>query len=160
VLITGMSGTGKSSVVAALTARGYKAVDADEPEFSELVSVPAGELTGLGSGTDWVWREDRIDSLLSVEDTDALFVSGCAPNQGKFYARFDHIVLLTAPAAVIAARLTTRTNNPFGRSPDQLDRALRLQEEIEPLLRRRADLEVDTTAPLGEVIAAILQHVG
>ena len=30
VLITGMSGTGKSSVVAELSARGYKAVDADE----------------------------------------------------------------------------------------------------------------------------------
>jgi hypothetical protein len=80
VLITGMSGTGKSSVVAELTARGYKAVDADEPEFSEIVSAPEDALTGLGSGTDWVWREDRIRSLLAVEDADALFVSGCSPN--------------------------------------------------------------------------------
>ena len=40
VLITGMSGTGKSTVIAELAARGYKAVDVDEPEFSVLVSVP------------------------------------------------------------------------------------------------------------------------
>jgi dephospho-CoA kinase len=159
VLITGISGTGKSTVTAALAARGYEAVDADEPEYSELVSVSEGELTGLGSGTDWMWREDRIDTLLSSQDAETLFVSGSSPNQGKFYSRFDHIVLLTAPPALIAERLATRSNNTFGKDPDQLARTLRLQEEIEPLLRRGADLEVDTTAPLDEVIATVLQHV-
>jgi shikimate kinase len=146
-------------VVAALAAHGHTAVDADEPGFSELVSVPKGELTGLGPGTDWVWREDRIHALLATQDAEVLFVSGCAPNQGKFYAQFDHVVLLTAPAAVIAKRLATRTNNPFGKDPDQLARALLLQQDVEPLLRRRADLEVDTTAPLDQVVAAILWHV-
>jgi dephospho-CoA kinase len=159
VLITGISGTGKSTVTAALAARGYEAVDADEPEYSELVSVSEGELTGLGSGTDWMWREDRIDTLLASQDAETLFVSGSSPNQGKFYSRFDHIVLLTAPPALIAERLATRSNNTFGKDPDQLARTLRLQEEIEPLLRRGADLEVDTTAPLDEVIATVLQHV-
>ena len=159
VLITGMSGTGKSTVVAALAARGHTAVDAGEPGLSELVSVSDDELTGLGPGKDWVWREDRIQALLATQDADVLFVSGCAPNQGKFYAQFDHVVLLTAPAAVIAKRLTTRTTNPYGKDPDEVDRTLLLQQDVEPLLRRRADLEVDTTAPLDEVIAAILWHV-
>jgi hypothetical protein len=95
----------------------------------------------------------------AVEDADALFVSGCAPNQGKSYGQFDHVVLLTAPAAVIAKRLGTRTNNSFGKDAGQLARTLLLQEEVERLPRRGADLEVDTTAPLDEVIATILQHV-
>jgi shikimate kinase len=159
VLITGMSGTGKSTVVAALAERGHRTVDADEPEFSELIRAPEGELTGLGAGADWVWREDRIAGLLAHEHTDTLFVSGTSPNQGKFYAQFDHVVLLTAPPAVIGKRLATRINNNFGKDPDQLARTLRLQQEVEPLLRRGADLEVDTTAPLDEVIAAILRHV-
>jgi dephospho-CoA kinase len=154
-----MSGTGKSTVIGALAARGHKAVDADEPEFSELVSVPEGELTGLGFGADWMWREDRIDALLATQDADTLFVSGTSPNQGKFYARFDLVVLLTAPAALIAQRLATRTNNNFGKDPDQLARTLRLQQEVEPLLRRGADMEVDTTAPLDEVVATIVERV-
>ena len=33
---------------------------------------------------DWVWREDRIHDLLASEDADVLFLSGCAPNMGKF----------------------------------------------------------------------------
>jgi adenylate kinase family enzyme len=159
VLITGMSGTGKSTVAAALAARGHRAVDADEPEYSEVVPVPESELTGLGPGTDWVWREDRIGALLADESDGVLFVSGCSPNQGTFYGRFDHVVLLTAPAAVIAERLTTRTGNSFGKDAGELARTLRLREEIEPLLRRGATLEVDTTAPLDEVVAAILRHV-
>ena len=160
VLITGVSGTGKSTVTAALAARGYRAVDGDDPEFSELVDVPEETLTGLGSGTDWVWREDRIRDLLAGHDVGTLFVSGSSPNQGKFYAQFDHVVLLVAPPGLIADRLATRTTNDFGKNPEQLARALRIQQEVEPLLRRSADLELDTTAPLDDVVAAILRHVG
>ena len=114
ILITGMSGTGKSSVIAELAARGYKAVDADSPEYSEWVEV-SGDTSALGSpewGTkDWVWREDRVQELLSTEDADLLFVSGCAANMGKFLPQFDHVVLLSAPAEVIVERLATRTTN-------------------------------------------------
>jgi hypothetical protein len=42
----------------------------------------------------------------------------------------------------------------------ELARTLRLQREVEPLLRRGADFEVDTRAPLNEVVDAILRHVG
>ncbi|GAA1970888.1 GrpB family protein [Amycolatopsis minnesotensis] len=157
VLLTGMSGTGKSTVVAELAARGYKAIDADHDGYSELVGVPDGELTGVGSGQDWVWREDAIAELLSTEDTDVLFVGGCSPNQGEF--SFDHVVLLSAPARVIVERLTTRTTNSFGKDPGELARTLELQETIEPLLRDGADLELDTTAALDHTVEAVLRHV-
>ncbi|MEV4756947.1 AAA family ATPase [Micromonospora sp. NPDC049559] len=159
VLVTGMSGTGKSSVVDALAERGHRAVDADYGGLSHLVAVPGDELTGVGAGRDWVWREDRIERLLATDDGDLLFLAGCAPNQGKFYPRFDHVILLTAPAEVIARRLATRTTNPYGRRPDQLARTLELKRTVEPLLRRGADLEIETTLPLDEVVAAILRHV-
>ena len=47
----------------------------------------------------------------TTEDVDVLFVSGCAANVFKFYPRFDHIILLTAPADLILDRLGTLTNN-------------------------------------------------
>ena len=46
VLLTGMSGTGKSTLITALAARGFKAVDMDEPEWSEY--GPDGDWVGLG----------------------------------------------------------------------------------------------------------------
>lgn len=48
-----MSGTGKSTVVAELRARGYRAVDMDEPGWS--VHAP---------DVDWVWHEERLQTLL------------------------------------------------------------------------------------------------
>jgi shikimate kinase len=160
VLITGMSGTGKSTLIKELTARGYRAVDADEGGLSELVTVPDDEPTGLDPGQDWVWREDRIQDLLSADDADVLFLSGCSPNQGTFYPQFDHVVLLTAPPHLLVERLATRTTNPYGKRPEEAARVLSLQQTIEPLLRRGAGLVVDTSAPLDQVVATVLRHVG
>jgi broad-specificity NMP kinase len=159
VLVTGMSGTGKSTVIKELSRRGFKAVDADNDGLSELVGVP-DELTGLGPGTDWVWREGRIQALLSTQDAGVLFVSGCSPNQGRFYPQFDHVILLTAPAEVLADRLTTRTTNTYGKHADEVARTLALQQTIEPLLRCAAGLELDTRAPIDQVVSTILRHVG
>ena len=78
VLITGMSGTGKSTVIHELAARGFKAVDTDwDPEWEQPPALSA-------DGPGWLWREDRIAALLDTEDADALFVSACVENQGKF----------------------------------------------------------------------------
>lgn len=160
VLLTGMSGTGKSTVIEDLAARGYKAVDTDYGGLSELVSVSEDELTGLEPGQDWVWREDRIQELLSTDDVDVLFLCGCSPNQGKFYSQFDHIILLSAPAHVIVERLATRTTNPYGKRPEEVARALSLLQTIEPMLRRGAGHEVDTSVPLNQVVATVLRLVG
>jgi shikimate kinase len=159
VLLTGMSGTGKSTVIEELAARGYKAVDTDYHGLTELVDVPDDDPTSLAPGQDWLWREDRIQVLLSTDDVDLLFLSGCAPNQVSFYPQFDHIILLTASAPVIAARLTTRTNNPYGQQPHELARVLHLQRTIEPLLKPVVDLEIDTSIPIDQVVATILRHV-
>ena len=145
VLLTGMSGTGKSSVVRELVARGYKAVDTDDG-FCEL--QPDGRQ---------LWREEAIRELLDTEDADVLFVAGCEENQGAFHPRFDHIVLLSAPLETLLDRLSTRTSNTYGKSPGELDRFLDDVATVEPLLRRAADHEVRTTAPLDEVVDTILR---
>jgi len=160
VLLTGMSGTGKSTVIDALADRGYKAIDSDYGGLSITVDVPDEELTGLGPGKDWIWHEERIQELLSTKDTDVLFVSGCAPNQGQFYPQFDHIILLTAPAEVLAKRLATRTNNPYGKDPEERTRALQLKRTVEPLLRASAGNVIDTSAPLDDVIEIVLRCAG
>jgi dephospho-CoA kinase len=142
-----MSGTGKSSVVRALAARGYKAVDTDDG-WSE--PLPDGRQR---------WREDAIGRLLDTEDADVLFLAGCEENQAQFHPRFDHIVLLSAPVETLLERVATRTGNPYGKSPDDLSRILDDLENVEPLLRRVADHEIRTTAPLDDVVEHVLRLV-
>lgn len=149
ILLTGMSGTGKSTVIGELAARGYRSIDMDEPGWSE--HAPDG---------DWIWREDRVREALAHEDGEVLFISGCATNQVRFYPQFDAIVLFSAPAEVLIERLATRTNNPYGKRPDELAEVLGYLQTVEPRLRRSATHEIDTRAPLDEVVAAVLRLAG
>ncbi|HEY6593880.1 MAG TPA: AAA family ATPase [Asanoa sp.] len=160
VLITGMSGAGKSAVVGALRARGYRAFDADVDGLSEVAAVDGDATTGIGGGRDWVWRLDRIREVLAAHPADLVFLAGCSPNQGQLYPLFDHVVLLSLPPDVLAHRLATRVTNPFGKDPGELARTLELCETVEPLLRAGATLEIDSRTPLDEVVARILDHVG
>jgi dephospho-CoA kinase len=146
ILITGMSGTGKSTVVQELLALGHRAVDLDDAAWSTYAS-----------DGEWIWREDRVQALLTAQGNEPLFVSGCASNQAKFYALFDRIVLLTAPAGVIVERLASRTSNSFGKGPGELDRVLDDVAHTEPLIRRTATDVIDAVAPLDDVVAAVLR---
>jgi uridine kinase len=148
VLLTGMSGTGKTSVIRALGARGFKAVDTDD-----------GWCEPLPDGRQH-WREDAIGHLLDAEDAEVLFVAGCEENQARFHSRFDLIILLSTPAGVLAERLASRTTNSFGRAPGELERVLDDLQAVEPLLRMVATHEIRTTRPLADVVAEILHMVG
>lgn len=160
MLLTGMSGTGKSAVIDRLAAQGHRAVDLDSDEFSEWVEVVRGSsLPGspVEPDRDWVWREDRVRALLA-EDAD-VFVSGCAANMGRFLPQFDHVVLLSASPEVIVDRLATRTGNAYGKHPDEVTRVLSLRETVEPLLRRAATHEIDTGGRLDEIVETVLRLV-
>lgn len=121
-----MSGAGKTTVLDVLKGQGLVTVDTD---FDGWV---------LPDGT---WDEPRMDQLLA--DHPDIVVAGTVSNQGLFYDRFEHVVLLSAPVEVLLGRVGTRTNNPYGRRPEHRAEIVRYVATVEPLLRRGATLELD-----------------
>lgn len=147
ILVTGMSGTGKSAVLAELGKRGYEVVDTDEPGWTDWSDEEGG----------YVWREDRIAELLAREDGPTLYVSGTVSNQGRFYPRFDAVVLLSAPAEVLFQRIESRSTNPYGKTADERALIQSHLAEIEPLLRATCTHEIDAAQPLEKVVAQLIE---
>jgi dephospho-CoA kinase len=153
VLVTGISGTGKSSVLVDLTRRGYRVVDTDDPGWREYheYATPIDEL----HRGEFHWVEDRMLALLDSDDRP-LFVGGGARNQSRFYDRFDAVVLLSAPAAVILDRVARRSTNRYGTTALERAEILADLAEIEPLLRQGCTHELDASRPLEEVVADLI----
>lgn len=140
-----MSGTGKSSALAELTRRGFRTVDTDEP----------GWTVEDADGGRW-WDERRIVELLDGTGP-TVYVSGAVSNQGRFYDRFDAVVLLSAPADVLLARIATRTTNDYGKSQEERELILGNLREVEPLLRATCTHEIDATLPLASVVDRLVE---
>ena len=129
VLVTGMSGAGKTTVLDELRRRGHMTVDTDYDGWE------------LPDGT---WDEQRMQRLL-VSNPDVI-VSGTVEN---------HVVLLSASLHVLVQRVSTRTNNPYGKTPDQQVEIARYVDTVEPLLRRGATLELDGQRPASDLADVI-----
>ncbi len=138
ILLTGMSGAGKSTVLAAVAARGFRTVDTDHDGWT----LPDGR-----------WDEPRMAALLAVEPTIA--VSGAVDNQGRFYASFDEVVLLSAPLDVLLERVRTRPGNTYGRSAEDQEEIRGYVRDVEPLMRRGATVELDGRRPVEELADAL-----
>ena len=138
-----MSGTGKSALVHELRRRGYTAYDADEDGFSE----PRAD-------GRWGWRVDRVADVLAQAPDTLAFFAGCSEEQVEL--PFDVRVLLTAPRPALIQRLRTRSGNSYGRDSAELSQVLADLAEVEPLLRRSADLVLTTTVPPADVADVLL----
>jgi dephospho-CoA kinase len=146
ILVTGMSGVGKSSALAELRRRGYDVVDTDEGDWTFWSDAEDG----------YVWREDRIAELLEREREATLYVSGTVSNQGRFYPAFDAVVLMSAPVEVLLERIESRTTNDYGKSAGERELILEHVAGIEPLLRATCTHEIDASRPLADVVAELV----
>lgn len=148
VMVTGMSGTGKSTALAQLRRRGHRVVETDDPGWIVEADTAAGP--------EPIWDLSRIEALIESHRSGWLFVAGCVANQRAVYDRFDAVVLLSAPPDVILARVSNRAN-PFGATAGDREKIVEDLKTFEPLLRAGVDREIVTTVPIAEVVAELEQ---
>ena len=128
-----MSGTGKSSIIENLRARGYCAVDTDYDNWKVFSEVE----------NEWILNEEKLLDLLKTT-REPLFVSGCCSNQWRFYKYFDHVVLVSASLETMLDRVSKRQSNTYGKTAEERNEIIWNFEYIQPRLKETADIEYDT----------------
>ena len=139
-----MSGAGKTSILDELRRRGHLTVDTDHDGWEPV--PPRG------------WDEPRMSRLLAT--LPEVVVSGTVVNQGRFYDRFEHVVLLSAPLEVLLERVRNRSSNPYGSTAAQRAEIASNLRTVEPQLRAGATVELDGRLSVAELADRVERLLG
>jgi len=140
-LVEGLSGAGKSSVYEELIRRGYKAISTDRAWKSR-------------DHENATWDRDRAVSELGSAEPEVLFVCGSSLNRDQFLPYFTKVFNLRIDDETMRRRLEERTNNDFGKQPEELELMLTLNRRDE---KPAGAIDVDATRPLRQVVDELLR---
>lgn len=144
-LISGLPGTGKTSVCIELQARGYKAIDADRS-------------FGYQDSSDWLWDEKKVEEILN-DGSEVVFICGSASNRDEYIPRFDKVFILYVDDQTLRHRLLNRTNNNFGKDPDILARQIERNQGVKEYSMKRGRIVIDATQPINKIVDNILSQI-
>ena len=156
-LIEGLSGTGKTSVCKELQKRGYKAVEADNV-FGLYGDPKTGQPTKEKSQLNWIWDKDKFNAELNNKNKETVFVCGGAMNQNDFTQYFKKIFTLYVDDDTLKERLLNRTNNDFGKHPDDLARQLEWNKGTIEYAKQRNTILIDATRPVNVIVDEMLSY--
>ena len=152
-LVEGLSGAGKSSVYEELIRRGYKAISTDR-----AWKYHADPDTGLRGGPihsdNSMWDHQKAVSELESPEPEVLFVCGSSRNRDRFLPYFTKIFNLRIDDDTMRRRLQERTNNDFGKQPEEVELMLRLNRSDE---KPAGAIDVDATQPPHQVVDELLR---
>lgn len=157
-LIEGISGVGKTTVCNELQRRGYNAIDGDEA-FGYFADPETGLPTDEHTQLNWIWDENKIESILNDKKQKTGFVCGGATNQDRFENHFKKVFTLYVDDDTLRHRLLHRTNNDFGKKPDDLARQLEWNKSTVAYAKHRGAVPIDATKPITAVVDEMLRNI-
>jgi len=165
VLITAVSGTGKTTVCKALNELGCDAVDIESVAgLYELVNEKTGEvvpgnLEQISEGIDWNCNKSRLKKLVESQKSDVTFYCGGMSNTFDVWDAFDLVIMLTISDEATVRRLSTRQSGEFGSSKVNRDWVLSWKHSFEKRLLNDGAIPVNAEGDPQEVAKLIMNAV-
>lgn len=166
IFITGIAGSGKTSISAELTKRGYKAYNIEEVEglfvmLDRRTGKPFIEYDDCDMEKvkyhDWACNKNKLQELIRKNKNSITFYCGIASNTEEILPLFYKTILLEANSEVIRKRLAERTNNDFGKSPEVQDWVLGRRSYFENYMKAKGAIVIDADRSLAEVADEIIE---
>ncbi len=167
-LITGNSGTGKSTVWQELKNRGFEAYDVDEDGIAKWQNNRTGFIHPKSSIKKeartpeflkhhaWNVPRDEVEELAERAKDRTVFLCGLGTNESEMLDLFKAVFALVVDDKTLEQRLLTRTGNDWGKQPHELQQSLAWQRGARDTYQKLGYIVIDATMPVETVTDSIL----
>lgn len=145
ILLTGMSGVGKSTVLRKLQSENSLTIDLDDGDWMYFDD----------RANDFLMDIPKLKNFMKMNSDKHIFLAGTASNQSRLYVDLDCVIALTAPLSVMKERIKSRTDNPFGKSETEWEKIEKDTMEFEERIKKSSDYVIDTSQPLEDTVKKI-----
>jgi broad-specificity NMP kinase len=166
IYVTGISGSGKSSICKELQKRGFTAYDGDDlagfyhhktgERFTERIG--AKDRTPEWRAT-YIWKTQRreIEKLAEESKGKLVFLCGTTANDAdELWDLFDQVFALMLDESTLRHRIATRTTNDYGQNEAEFADLLQWQKTAREDYEKLGAVLVDATRPLPQVVDGIV----
>ncbi|HEX8226925.1 MAG TPA: AAA family ATPase [Candidatus Saccharimonadales bacterium] len=169
--VTGIAGAGKSEVYHELKNRGHEVYGTDENQFAGFYNNQTNERvdnpSDHGGQITAAWREyhtwklprKTVEDLKDKSKGKNVFLCGVASNDTEFLDLFDKLFALIIDNETLHHRITSRTNNSFGKNEGELDQIKAWQANTAEYYDKYSYITIDASQPIKTVVDDILMQV-
>ncbi len=167
IFITGVSGTGKSTILRKLKELDYAVIGIDEePGLTNWIHKETGESAPRGSELtetflrthDWGCDTNKLSDLIE-QTPKPLFICGSADNVIEIMSLADVTLLLVCSPEIFTSRIDNRTDNDYGKGEDSKKALLGYYEKYNQTCIDAGAVEVDAEQTLEQVVENILRNI-
>lgn len=168
--ITGIAGSGKTTVQQELKARGFKAYDTDNDGLAKWHNNETGYVHPKSSVKpeqrtpafldqhSWKVSRKEVEALIEDED-NPIFLCGYLANSDELVDMFKKSFALVIDEKTLISRLLTRTSGDWGKQTHELQHTISDRAKTEELYKRLGYKLIDANQPLNHVVNEILTDV-
>jgi dephospho-CoA kinase len=167
IFITGISGTGKTTISHVLNSKGIYSISIDEvPGLCVWKNKVTGKKVDFKAelnkdfidNNDWVCDVGTLQELLKV-NKEVVVVLGSVANQNEFLNLFDKVLLLQCKPETFIKRIMERKDNDFGKDKSAQELILSWHQEFESELLKKGAISIDVEGSIDTVVEAIVKEI-
>lgn len=166
-LVTGVSGSGKTTICEQLIADGYEAYNIEDIDgMFKMYHKDTGKIFKGYDNADpeqiknarWICDTNKLKKLLKNQKTDSAFYCGIASNMEELIPLFDKLILLKTSQDILYKRLLTREGTEdMGATEESRQAVLGWKDWWENEMLKKKALMVNADGTLENIVQRIIK---